>query len=228
MPKAPHDIISPASGPTPIKVSVVEDHQQTREMLFALISLSPGLVCTGAHSNPGDALKKLAAEKPDVLLLDLELPGIHGEDLIVALAKNSPRPQIIVLTVHSEPERLFAALEAGAIGYLVKPAAATEIVAAIKDAHSGGSPMSSQIARLVIQTFNRRGQSKQLCDDLTPREEEILRLLAQGQDGKEIADLLSIAPRTVGTHLHHIYDKLHVNSRLKAVAKFFGRSSQAL
>lgn len=212
---------------TPIRVSIVEDHEPTREMLRALVGGSPGFVCVGTHAQAEDALARLLHERPEVVLADLELPGMDGEALITALKARLPGAEIVVLTIHEEPRRIFRALESGASGYLVKPVAPARLLEAIAEAHAGGSPMSSQIARLVIRTFHERGQAKRQLGQLTSREEELLGLIARGDAIKQVADHLGISVRTVGTHLRRIYQKLQVQSRSAAVARFLSGTGPA-
>ena len=206
-----------------IRVTLVEDDSEFREHLRALIGGSAGFDCVGAHASAERALGGVPIEKPEVVLLDLELPGKSGLDLIAELNVVHPEIEIVVLTIHDDTNRIFAALEAGASGYLVKPAAPVRILEAITEARNGGAPMSSQIARLVVKTLHERGRSKKQLDRLTLREQEILGWLAKGFRYQEIADQLGISIRTVSTHLHNIYDKLHVRSRGAATARFLDR-----
>ena len=199
---------------------MVEDNDAYRRHLAALISGSDGFVCAGTHANAEEALKRLGHETPDVLLIDLELPGLEGDDSNVALKQKHPALEIIILTLHDEPARILKAIESGASGYLTKPVAPAKLLEAIQEVAHGGAPMSSSIARLVLQSFQRRARTASELDTLTPRETQILELLSTGNSSKEIAAALEISARTVGTHLHHIYAKLHVVSRLQAVAKF--------
>ena len=203
-----------------IRVGIVEDDAAFREHLCALTGGTPGYECAGAWRTAETALKHLPVEKPDVLLLDLELPGKSGLELIVELNSRQLPFEIVVLTICDDLPRIFAALENGATGYLVKPVPPARILEAIADVRAGGAPMSSAIARLVVKRFQQRGRVNQTLATLTGREEEILKLLSVGHSSKEIAEELRISARTVGTHLHHIYEKLHVHSRSQAVAKF--------
>lgn len=207
----------------PIRVSIVEDHAPYREHLAALIGGAQGFVCVGAHPTAEVARAHIPAENPDVALLDLELPGLWGTALIVDLKTALPQLEIVMLTVHDEPKLIFQALEAGASGYLTKPAQPAEILDAIAEVHRGGAPMSSGIARLVLRTFHERGKARRELTHLTPREYEIVDLVAKGYQSKEIRDTLGITLPTVRTHLHNIYAKLHVASRSAAAAKYLGR-----
>lgn len=206
-----------------IKVVTVEDDNAFREHLVALLRGAAGFCCVGSHRTAEAALKHLPAERPDVLLLDLELPNIQGDQLIANVLVRWPKLAVLVLTIHDDPERIFQALEAGAIGYLVKPVSPARLLEAITEAHTGGSPMSSQIARLVVRRFQQQGQARHALEVLTPRETEILNHIARGLHTKEIADLLRLSERTIGSHLRNIYERLHVHSRAAAVAQLLQR-----
>ena len=205
---------------TDIKVVIVEDDDPFREHLAALIGGAQGFRCVGSHRSAEAALKHLPMEQPDVLLLDLELPGKQGDQLIAEIAARWPKIAVLILTIHDDSTRIFPALETGAVGYLVKPVSPTRLLEAVAEAHAGGSPMSSQIARLVVKRFQQQGRARQELDTLTPRETEILDHIARGLDTKEIADQLGISDRTIGSHLRKIYEKLHVHSRAAAIARF--------
>jgi len=203
-----------------IKVATVEDDDQFREHLAALIGGANGFRCVGSHRSAEAALKHLPATQPHVLLLDLELPAKQGDQLISEILGRWPELAIVILTIHDDSKRIFDALEAGAIGYLIKPVSPTRLLEAVAEAHAGGSPMSSQIARLVVRRFQDQGRSRQQLGELTAREAEILQLITRGLDTKEIALQLAISERTIGSHLRNIYDKLHVHSRAAAIARF--------
>ncbi len=207
-----------------IQVAIVEDDDAFREHLTALISGAAGFSCIGSHRTAEAALKHLVAERPDVLLLDMELPKTPGLQLISDVVSRWPELLVLVLTIHDDAELIFKALEAGAVGYLVKPVSPARLLEAIAETHAGGSPMSSQIARLVVRRFHDRGRSRQLLEALTPREAEILDHVTRGLYTKEIADLLSLSERTIGSHLRNIYEKLHVHSRAAAVARLLQKS----
>lgn len=204
-----------------IRVGLVEDNNELRKSLVELLNSAPGFTCTGAYSDGKKALEALRLLTPDVLLVDLELPGMSGSDLIAEVKAKWPKVEILVLTIHDEPEFIFGALEAGASGYLVKTTSDSELLQAITDVVRGCSPMSGPIARLVIRAFHRRNKNRRELAQLSVRESEILKLLANGLRYKEIADQLGISTRTVNTHLNTIYRKLHVNSRAEAAAKYF-------
>jgi len=208
---------------TDIRVVTVEDDDSFREHLAALIGGTRGFRCIGSYRSAEAALKHLPVEQPDVLLLDLELPNTQGTELISNVIARWPKLAILILTIYDDTARIFEALEAGAIGYLVKPVSPAKLLEAIAEAHAGGSPMASQIARLVVKRFQHQGRSRQELEMLTARETELLEQIARGLQTKEIADLLGISNRTIGSHLRNIYEKLHVRSRAAAVARFLQR-----
>lgn len=201
-----------------VRVSIVEDNDRVRESLASLINGAPGFRCIGAHRSAEAALKLVPDEKPDVVLMDIHLPKLSGIECVRRLKAVEPGLVIMMLTAYEDDDLIFQALKAGADGYLVKQTPASEILAAIQDVHAGGAPMSSNIARRVIQSFHQPDTSFDPTEALSPREHEILDLLAQGFMNKEIADTLAIAFQTVHTHVRNIYSKLHVRSRTEAVA----------
>ena len=208
-----------------IRLALVEDDRQVREGLAQLIAASPGYHCVAACPTAEDALSRLPALKPDVVLMDIGLPGMSGIDCIRELKRLEPATQIMMLTVFEDHDRIFQSLAAGASGYLLKQTPTAKLLEAITDLHHGGSPMSVQIARLVVETF--QPQSRRTIEgpgnQLSPREQQILHLLAQGHLYKEIADQLHLSVETVRTHIRNIYQKLHVHGRTEAINKVFGR-----
>ncbi|PYM15377.1 MAG: DNA-binding response regulator [Verrucomicrobia bacterium] len=204
----------------PVKVSLVEDNDRVRESLASLIDGARGFRCVGAHRSAEAALKLVPEEEPDVLLMDIHLPRLSGIDCVRKLKAIEPDLLVIMLTAYADDDLIFQALKAGANGYLVKQTPPSEILAAIQEVHEGGAPMSSNIARKVIQSFYQAQPGEASTETLSPREREILDLLARGYMNKEIADALSIAFQTVHTHVRNIYSKLHVRSRTEAVAKY--------
>jgi DNA-binding NarL/FixJ family response regulator len=204
----------------PIKVSIVEDNDRVRESLTSLIDGARGFRCVGAHRSAEAALRLVPEEKPNVVLMDIHLPRLSGVDCVRKLKATEPDLLVLMLTAYEDDDLIFQALKAGANGYLVKQTPPSEILAAIREVHEGGAPMSSNIARKVIQSFHQTGPSESPTESLSPRELEILDLLAKGYMNKEIADILSIAFQTVHTHVRNIYSKLHVRSRTEAVAKY--------
>jgi RNA polymerase sigma factor (sigma-70 family) len=206
-----------------IQVATIEDDDEYRDHLAALINGANGYCCVGSYRNAETALKQIAGDPPDVLLLDLELPGRNGLEVIAEMTARWPRLAIIILTIHDEAAKIFAALEAGAVGYLAKPVSPVRVLEAITEAQAGGSPMSSVIARMVVRKFHEQGRMRQQLDQLTPRETEVLDHISRGLSTKEIASLLSLSDRTVGSHLRKIYDRLQVHSRAAAIARFLQR-----
>jgi DNA-binding NarL/FixJ family response regulator len=206
----------------PITVSIVEDSEQVRNTLGRLINRVPGFQCAGQHANAEAALQAIPQEKPDVVLMDINLPGMNGVECVRRLKQVAPDIQVIMLTVYEDTDTIFDALAAGASGYLLKRTSRDELLAALKDVHQGGSPMTAHIARKVVQSFQRAGPSTQPAENLSPREQEVLDLLAKGFLYKEIAEKLGISYETVHTYIRRIYEKLHVRTRTEAVAKFLG------
>lgn len=208
-----------------IRVALVEDDPQVREGLVALINSAPGFECAAACPSAEEALIRLPALSPDVVLMDIHLPGMSGIECIRRLKQQHPQMQITMLTVFEDHDRIFQSLTAGASGYLLKQTPPAKLLEAITELHRGGSPMSAQIARHVVETFQRPAPPELPEANLTAREQEILHLLAKGYLYKEIAHRLGVSVETVRTHLHRIYDKLHVRSRTEAVLKVFGRTA---
>ncbi len=205
-----------------ITVSIIEDQRDTRESLAALVNGTTGLKCISTYGTGEAALKGVPADKPDILLTDINLPGMSGIDCVRKLKSQMPQLLVLMLTTYEETELIFNSLRAGASGYLLKNMPPEELIEAFEQAHAGGSPMSMQIARKVVDYFHRaKGPSD--VEKLTPREHEILSLLATGNMYKEIGDKLGIGLTTVRTHLKHIYEKLHVQNRTEAAAKFLTR-----
>lgn len=200
------------------KVVVVEDHPKTLEYLSALFSGSDGIEILGAYSRGEDALVGIPQALPDVLIVDINLPDISGVDVIRNLKERFPRLEILVLTIHESREQLFAALQAGASGYLVKGASSTEIINAVSLLMAGGSPMSSTVARYVVEEFQEVKGSRDSAI-LTSREKEVLQGVASGLSEKKLAENLAVSPHTIHTHIKKIYRKLQVNSRTEAVLR---------
>ena len=200
-----------------IRVGLVDDDARARRNLARWIDARPGFACVVACGCVQEALKAFSDACPDVVLMDIHLPGASGIAGVARLRRLLPRAQVIMLTVEDQSERVFQSLQAGASGYLVKPVSLEQILEAVAEVHRGGAPMSSHIARMVVTSF-RRGVS--LPANLSPREEEVLGLLAAGYRSKEIGEALQIGVGTVNTYVRHIYEKLHVRSRAEAVARF--------
>jgi DNA-binding NarL/FixJ family response regulator len=202
-----------------LKVAIVEDDRFLRETLTRLIADAPGMDCTAAFDTAEDALKRLPSDWPDVVLMDINLPGRSGIECAARLKAAHPALQILMLTVYEDTERIFKALKAGASGYLLKRSDPQAILDAIVEVRNGGAPMTGHIARMVVQSFRTTG-SEPVTAALSERETEILELASRGFATKEIAARLSISVPTVNTHLQHIYQKLHVRSRTEAVIKY--------
>ena len=207
----------------PIKVAIVEDNKRLRESLSILIDGAGELRCINTFANAEEAIRKLPADWPDVLLMDINLPEMSGIECVAKLKAMRPTLQILMLTVYLESDKIFESLKAGASGYLIKQTSPAELLEAIADVHRGGSPMSSDIARKVVEYVQQPHQPAQEATNLSKREYEILTCLSKGFQYKEIADTLSISVPTVRTHLRHIYEKLQVRSRTEAVVKFLNR-----
>jgi DNA-binding NarL/FixJ family response regulator len=207
-----------------ITVSIVEDDAGVRSSLVKLINSSPGYRCVSQHASAENALDEIPKLKPDVTLMDINLPGINGVECVRRLKPLTPKNQVIMLTVYQNTDHIFRALAAGATGYLLKQTPPTELLAAIRDVNAGGSPMSGHIARKIVQSFQGApAAAGEPGEALSPREAEVLDLLAKGFLYKEIADQMKISYATVHTHIRHVYEKLHVRSRTEAVAKHLGQ-----
>src|SRR5215831_19066664 len=206
-----------------ISVSIVEDDGGVRTTLAKLIDSSPGFRCLSQHPSAEAALQDLPKANPEVILMDINLPGLSGVECVRRLKPLLPGTQIIMLTVYQNTEHIFKALEAGATGYLLKQTPPTELLSAIRDVHAGGSPMSSHIARKIVQSFQKPPVARE-AETLSPREAQVLDLLSKGYLYKEIADTMKVTYATVHTHIRHIYEKLHVRSRTEAVAKHLGKT----
>ena len=207
----------------PISVSIVEDSDQVRSTLARLINRAEGFTCPSQYPSAEAALEGLLKDKPNVVLMDINLPGMNGVECVRRLKQVAPEIQVMMLTVYEDTENIFNALTAGASGYLLKRTSTQELLAAIQEVQRGGSPMTTHIARKVVQSFQRIGASPQPTENLSPREQEVLDFLAKGFLYKEIADNLGISYETVHTYIRRIYEKLQVRTRTEAVAKFLGR-----
>lgn len=206
----------------PTSVSIVEDSDQVRATLARLINRADGFTCLAQYPSAEAAIEALPKERPNVVLMDINLPGMNGVECVRRLKQLVPELQIIMLTVYEDTENIFNALAAGATGYLLKRTSTPELLAAIREVQRGGSPMTTHIARKVVQSFQRTGPAPQSTENLSPREQEVLDHLAQGFLYKEIADKLGVSYETVHTYIRRIYEKLQVRTRTEAVAKFLG------
>jgi len=200
-------------------VAIVEDDQGLRKQLVELLATANDIECLGAFVSGEEALKRIPLLKPDVVLMDIQLPGISGIKCVAELKKIIPAVRIIMVTVYEDSERIFKALKAGANGYLLKSAPPLQMLEAIQDAFSGGAPMSSHIASKVIEHFHMIGPASENTENLSPREQQVLDLLAAGFIYKEIGDKLNIKVTTVRTYVENICLKLHVHNRIEAVAR---------
>lgn len=203
-----------------IKVAIVEDDDWIRNNLAAEIARTRGFECVGVYATGEEALNALPQNPPDVVLMDIHLPGMDGIECVRQVKLLVPEAQILMLTVYEDSDKIFNSLLAGASGYLLKRTPQAEILAAVADVHRGFSPMSGHIARKVVQYFNQRGRANEAIAKLSKREREVLDQLARGGAYKEIADALGLSIDTVRMHIKSIYAKLHVHSRGEAVAKY--------
>jgi DNA-binding NarL/FixJ family response regulator len=228
----PGSIMSPSrdSDAVALRIAIVDDDPGVRASLEKTIGLFPGCQCVGRFASGAQALASLPGCRPDVVLMDINMPGVDGIECVRKLKLVDDRMEFIMLTVYEDTESIFRALAAGASGYLLKRAGARELEAAIRQVHAGGSPMTAHIARKVVQRFRQpvAAQDPQPpesegveSEHLTPRQQEILEHLARGLLYKEIAEALGISYETVNNHIRQIYRKLHIRSRSQAVAKYF-------
>jgi len=202
-----------------IGVAVIEDHREFREYLSALINGTEGLKCTGSFRSVEDALGRIGADPPAVVLIDIGLPGMSGIEGIGVLKQRHPGLLLLTLTVYDDDERIFDALCAGASGYLLKKTQPARLVESIKEAAQGGAPMSPEVARRVIRLFREIRPPERAEHNLTPHEVRILKLLSEGHNYKTAASKLGVASSTINFHLQNIYQKLQVHSKTEAVAK---------
>ncbi len=215
----------------PISVCIVEDNKDIRSALEQIIVMANGYKLSGSFINADEAINKIPLIKPDVVLMDINLgEGESGIEVVKQLKPEHPEILFMMCTVYEDDEKIFEALSAGANGYILKKTTPAKLLEAIKELSEGGAPMSSQIARKVVNAFQTRTFKKtephlqgKPIESLSNRENEILVFLAQGLLYKEIATKLFISPETVKKHAYHIYEKLHVNNRIEAIIKFFRR-----
>lgn len=207
----------------PITVSIVEDNEQLRGTLARVIGRAEGFKYLSQYGDAESALEGLPKDKPTVVLMDINLPGMNGVECVRRLKQTAPDIQVVMLTVYEDTENIFNALAAGAAGYLLKRTKSAELLEALREVQRGGSPMTTHIARKVTQSFQRAGPSRHPTENLSEREQEVLDCLSQGFLYKEIADKLGISYETVHTYIRRIYEKLQVRTRTEAVAKFLKR-----
>jgi len=206
------------------KIAIVEDNRTIRESLAEFVQSDPENRCVCTCATAEEALRVIPKHAPEIVLMDVQLPNMSGIECCAQLKQLLPAVQIIMVTVYEDTERIFKALRAGACGYLLKRCPPEELVAAIREVQQGGAPMSREIARKVIFSFQEPVAAAAEVEDLSPREREILELLAEGFPNKQIAGRMGVTDGTVRWHLRHIYNKLHVRSRTAAALKF--RSTQ--
>ena len=206
-----------------ISISIVDDEKRLCQSIAAFLNSSPGFRCVSVYGNAEAALQHLPKDKPDAVLMDINMAGMDGIECVRHLKVSMPEVQIMMLTVYEDTEQIYKALAAGATGYLLKRLEPDELLQAIRDVQAGGSPMSNSIARKVVASFQEAKRFGGKENPLSSREQMVLDCLAKGLAYKQIADELNISINTIRTHLRHIYEKLHVQSRTEAVAKYLGR-----
>ena len=204
----------------PVRISIVDDDEVSRGLWADWINHAPGFVCVSQYGDAERSEQNLLRDRPNVVLMDINLPGRNGIECVRRLKPKAPNTQFVMLTVYGDADHVFDALAAGASGYLLKRTSRVSLLEALREVQAGGSPMSSTVARQVVQYFQRSSVRVGAADDLSDREREILQLLAHGRQNKEIVTALGISPSTVATHIRRIYEKLQVHSRAEAVGKF--------
>jgi DNA-binding NarL/FixJ family response regulator len=206
-----------------IRVAIVDDQPDLRENIAGFVDAAKGFRCVNAYASAEEALARIPQDQPDVVLMDINLGGMSGIECVRQLKPRMPATQIVMLTVFEDTDKIFSALAAGASGYLLKRLAPTKLLEAIREVHEGGSPMSAPIARKVVQSLQKQSARPDESAELSPREREVLNGLAEGRAYKQIADYLGVSIHTVRNYVRRIYEKLHVQSRTEAVAKFLTR-----
>jgi DNA-binding NarL/FixJ family response regulator len=206
-----------------IRTVIVEDRHEIREGFASILAGTEGFECCGAFSNAESALEEIPALRPDVVVMDINLPGISGIECIKKLKEKDFRGQFMMFTVYDDDDNIFNALKAGASGYLLKKTEPARFIEAIRELAGGGSPMTAHIARKVVDLFRNPNGIPKDADVLSPREKEVLTLIAKGLLYKEIADRLSISTGTVKQHIHKIYEKLHVQNKTEAINKYYDK-----
>jgi DNA-binding NarL/FixJ family response regulator len=204
-----------------IHVAIIEDDNEIRNSMQEFLSTTDDLICVGAFPNAEDFIKQFRMMDVEVVVMDITLPGMSGIQCVSQLKPMRPEVQFLMCTSHGDAEKTFDSLCAGATGYLLKNSSPQQLFDAIRDIYKGGSPMSAQIARLVVNSFPDKGKNQKLIETFTTREQEILNALAKGYSYREIADKLLISIETVRTYLRNIYDKLQVHSKVEALNKVF-------
>jgi len=207
-----------------ITVAIVEDLDEVRDGLKNFLSLSKEFAVVDVYKTAEEAVYEIPKLKPDIVIMDISLPGMNGIECIRQVKDHSPTTQFMMFTVYENDEKVFEALKAGASGYLLKNTGLVQLVESLKELHDGGSPMSANIARKLVTLFRNNQKQTEAIEILSTRENEVLQLLTKGLLYKEIADQLSISVATVRQHIHHIYEKLHVQNRTEAINKAFGKN----
>jgi DNA-binding NarL/FixJ family response regulator len=209
------------------KIAIVEDNSVIRDSLQKMVSELPGYSCVCASGSAEEALRQIPRTEPDIVLMDIHLPNLSGIECAARLKAAMPKLQILMLTVYEDEEKIFQALKAGASGYILKRSGLKEIAHALEELRQGGAPMTSAIARKVVESFRQKSEERSPETELSRRETEILDCLSKGYSNKEISDRLSITVDTVRWHLKQIYEKLHVRSRTEAAVKFLGMKGKS-
>ncbi len=205
-----------------IRVAIVEDDEEIRRGLGWELNHSAGFICAGDYGNCAELMNAIETSPPDVILMDIGLPGKSGIECVKTIKESYPRVEVLMVTVYSDEEKVFQSIRNGAVGYILKNSSTDRLLDAIREAHRGGAPMSPEVAKKVLGYF-RENSDEKLTGSLSDRETEVLQCLIEGHSYKAIADKLFISVHTVRFHLHNIYEKLHVRSRAELVAKT-GRS----
>ncbi|MFD2286670.1 response regulator [Pedobacter petrophilus] len=206
-----------------ITIAIVEDNASISEMLQSIIAMEESYLCTGVFRNGEDALKGIPELQPDVVLMDIGLPGINGIDCIKQLKPTCPRTEFLICTIYDEDEKVYQALEYGASSYILKRSKPEFLLQSIREVHDGGSPMSPDIARKLVQRFQKKENKNAAALTITPREKEVLELLSQGLFYKEASDKLGISINTLKRHIYNMYQKLQVDNKTEAINKVFGK-----
>jgi DNA-binding NarL/FixJ family response regulator len=217
--------VDPKSPALPVQIPkitavVIEDDVSIRKILVTWLTEAEGITCIGQYSDAESAVADVPTRKPDIALVDINLPGLSGIECVRRLKPHLPGTQFMMLTVYEDSNHIFDALAAGATGYLLKRTTRETLISALREVHAGGSPMSSNIARKVVQSLQQAKPQLTPAEELSKRENEVLALLAQGYLYKEIASSMGVSMHTVNTYIRRIYEKLHVHSRSQAVAKY--------
>jgi DNA-binding NarL/FixJ family response regulator len=215
------------TGMKKIKVSIVEDSDKFRRGLAILLNDAEDMRCCSSFANVEEALARLPRDQPDIVLMDIRMPGMGGIAGVARLAELMPKVRIVMLTAYEDSEEIIHSLSAGAHGYLVKSEAPEELLDAIREVTAGGSPISGSVARKIVDFLRAKPMQRPSVDALAPREQDVLKLLADGCPYKEIADRMQVSLSTIRTYIGRIYEKLHVHNRTDAVVKFIGQAPSA-